>query len=150
MDTTQSSLKNSFHLAQQLKQMRSNSWSDSLDDFRLGGLNEINRSLLGDSQKYLYDSFKKCYAEILYCWGFLVERTHVLKFLSVPPRYSGSGVDFVVECCDRPTKFLQCSQCKKLPLVCSICRLPVRGSAVACLVCRYVVIIFSQMIRFFQ
>lgn len=125
--------------------MRSNSWSDSLDDFRMGSLNEINRTLLGDSQRNLYDNFKKCYAEMLYCWGMLVERTHVLKFLSTPPpNVSVNGVEFVTECkrCKRSTRGPYCSNvhCKIPLLYCTLCRLPVRGSAISCLACSWVLL----------
>lgn len=139
IDTTQSSMKhNAFHLAQQLKQMRSNSWSDSLDDFRLG-LNEINRSLLGgDLQKNLHDTFKKCYADILYSWGLLNQRALVLKYLSTPPPSTG-GVEFITECkrCKRSTRGPCCSNCKKPLLTCTLCRLPVRGAAICCLLCSH-------------
>ncbi|XP_053694110.1 GATOR complex protein Wdr59 isoform X1 [Sabethes cyaneus] len=124
-----------WSLAQQLKHLRSNSWSDSLDDCRIAGLGDINRSLLGDSNRYLYDNFKRSYAEMLYRWGLLVTRTKVLKYLSNyvdPPRC----VEFVTEClhCGRIGS-PACSSCRKLVLYCTLCRLPVRGAANACLNC---------------
>ncbi|XP_040165744.1 GATOR complex protein Wdr59 isoform X2 [Anopheles arabiensis] len=136
-------------LAQQLKHLRSNSWSDSLDDIRLGPgggggggggtsigfVGDINRSLLGDSNRYLYDNFKRSYAEMLYRWGLLVQRAKVLKYLSSyvdTPRC----VEFVTEClnCCR-VGAPACATCKKPVLYCSLCRLPVRGAANACLHC---------------
>ncbi|XP_058820049.1 GATOR complex protein Wdr59 isoform X1 [Topomyia yanbarensis] len=124
-----------WSLAQQLKHLRSNSWSDSLDDCRIAGLGDINRSLLGDSNRYLYDNFKRSYAEMLYRWGLLVTRTKVLKYLSHyvdPPRC----VEFVTEClhCCRVGS-PACATCRKLVLYCTLCRLPVRGAANACLNC---------------
>uniref|UniRef100_A0A182QNN6 RWD domain-containing protein n=1 Tax=Anopheles farauti TaxID=69004 RepID=A0A182QNN6_9DIPT len=137
-------------LVQQLKHLRSNSWSDSLDDFRLGpggsgvagpggggsgGFGDFNRSLLGDSNRYMYDNFKRAYAEMLYRWGLLVPRAKVLKYLSsyVDPQRC---VEFVTEClhCCR-VGAPACATCKKPVLYCSLCRLPVRGSANACLHC---------------
>ncbi|XP_021701961.1 GATOR complex protein WDR59 isoform X1 [Aedes aegypti] len=126
---------NVWNLAQQLKHLRSNSWSDSLDDCRIAGIGDINRSLLGDSNRYLYDNFKRAYAEMLYRWGLLVTRTKILKYLSSyvdPPRC----VEFVTECplCCRIGS-PACSTCKKPVLYCTLCRLPVRGAANACLHC---------------
>uniref|UniRef100_A0A182SMP7 WDR59/RTC1-like RING zinc finger domain-containing protein n=1 Tax=Anopheles maculatus TaxID=74869 RepID=A0A182SMP7_9DIPT len=132
-------------LAQQLKHLRSNSWSDSLDDIRLGGPSSSavvgfggdigNKCLLGDSNRYLYDNFKRSYAEMLYRWGLLVQRAKVLKYLSNyvdTPRC----VEFVTEClnCCR-VGAPACASCKKPVLYCSLCRLPVRGAANACLHC---------------
>ncbi|XP_058057378.1 GATOR complex protein Wdr59 [Anopheles bellator] len=143
-----SSINQGWMLAQQLKHLRSNSWSDSLDDFRLLGANgatggssssaqfgDINRGLLGDSNRYLYDNFRRSYAEMLYRWGLLVPRAKVLKFLSNyvdTPRC----VEFVTEClhCCR-VGAPACATCKKPVLYCSLCRLPVRGAANACLQC---------------
>lgn len=136
--------------------MRSNSWSDSLDDYRLGirwrflqsigiilthfcfsEISDINRSLLGDSQRTLYDVFKKSYAEMLYCWGLLVQRAKVLKYLSSAASLQIRGVEFVTECtrCKRTTLGPSCQNCKKPLLTCTLCRLPVRGAANACLNC---------------
>ncbi|XP_049538039.1 GATOR complex protein Wdr59 isoform X1 [Anopheles darlingi] len=148
VDTSSSTSNNvGWRLAQQLKHWRSNSWSDSLDDFRVLGVSsgsagssgapfgEINRGLLGDNNRYLYDNFRRSYAEMLYRWGLLVPRAKVLKFLSNyvdTPRC----VEFVTEClhCCR-VGAPACATCKKPVLYCSLCRLPVRGAANACLHC---------------
>ncbi|CRK93507.1 CLUMA_CG007043, isoform A [Clunio marinus] len=123
-------------LAQHLKgQTRSNSWSESLaDDYKI---NEITRSLLGDSNRYFYDTLKKSYADILYCFGLLPQRAQVLKYLSVPPSTFCSGVEYVTECqtCRKTTRGPSCLHCKKYLLYCSLCQLPVRGAANACLSC---------------
>lgn len=133
---TQSSLKhNAWILAQHLKaQTRSNSWSDSLDDCRIS---EINRSILGESNRNLYDNFKKSYGDMLYCFGLLNERAQVLKYLSVPPVQSFNGVEFVTECqsCRKTTRGPACNHCKKYLMMCALCRLPVKGSSNACLNC---------------
>ncbi|XP_055640030.1 GATOR complex protein Wdr59 isoform X2 [Toxorhynchites rutilus septentrionalis] len=133
VDNTSSS--NVWNLAQQLKHLRSNSWSDSQDDCRVVGVGDINRSLLGDSNRYLYDNFKRAYAEMLYRWGLLVTRAKVLKYLSV---YTDSSrcVEFVTECphCCRIGS-PACISCKKPVLYCTLCRLPVRGAANACINC---------------
>lgn len=148
VDTSSSTSNNvGWRLAQQLKHWRSNSWSDSLDDFRVLGVSsgsggssgapfgEINRGLLGDNNRFLYDNFRRSYAEMLYRWGLLVPRAKVLKFLSNyvdAPRC----VEFVTEClhCCR-VGAPACATCKKPVLYCSLCRLPVRGAANACLHC---------------
>lgn len=133
---TQQSMKyNAWVLAQTLKgQTRSNSWSDSLDDFRI---NDVSRSVLGDSNRVFYDNLKKAYADLLYCFDLLPQRAQVLKFLSTPPAPYGNGVEFSTECqsCKRTTRGAACLHCKKYLLSCSICQLPVRGASNACLAC---------------
>lgn len=134
---SQAALKhNAWLLSQHLKgQKRSNSLSDSLDDYRMNEV--INRSLLGDINKHFYDNLKKSYAEILYCYGLLSQRAQVLKYLSVPPPQTGAGVEFVTECqnCRKTTRGPYCLHCKSYLFYCSLCQLPVRGSANACLSC---------------
>lgn len=120
----------------QLKQIRSNSWSDSLDDCRIMPALDLNRTLLGDSQKHLYDTYKRAYAEMLYRWGMLVPRSKILKYVSINlDQYR--DVEFVTECqhCGRATAAPTCKDCHKPLLNCSLCRLPVRGLANACLSC---------------
>lgn len=116
--------------------MRSNSWSDSLDDCHIVPALEINRTLLGDSQKQLYDTYKRSYAEMLYRWGLLVPRAKILKYLSVNVDIF-RDVEFVTECvtCGKVTIAPTCRECHKSLLNCSLCRLPVRGLANACLNC---------------
>jgi hypothetical protein len=129
---------NAWLLSQHLKgQKRSNSLSDSFDDYRS---TEINRSLLGDTNKHFCDSLKKSYADILYCFGLLSQRAQVLKYLSIPPAFNGvesNGVEFVTECqsCRKTTRGPSCLHCKTYLFNCSLCQLPVRGSANACLIC---------------
>jgi WD repeat-containing protein 59 len=134
LDTTSNE---AWSLAQQLKQHRSNSYPDSLDDSRPSGIfGDFSRSLLGDTQKHLYDTYKKCYADILYRWGLLVPRAKVLKYLSAPIDVF-RGVEFVTECliCMKITRAPSCVSCRKPLLSCMLCRLPVRGSSNACLNC---------------
>lgn len=126
---------NAWMLAQSLKgQTRSNSWSDSLDDFRV---NDVSRSVLGDTHRVFYDNLKKAYADLLYCYNLLPQRAHMLKFLSFPPAPYGNGVEFITECqnCRRTTRGAACMHCRKYLLSCSICQLPVRGASNACLAC---------------
>lgn len=127
----------SWNLAMQVKQLRSNSWSDSLDWTELKQLNnEINRSTFKKCQKNLFDSFIKAYAEVLFSWGLLPARAMVLKHLSSPSD-AVKGVEFPIECvfCNRVNKGPSCSNCKRLLLRCTICRIPVKGAANACLNC---------------
>ena len=135
--TTQTTLKyNAWILAQTLKgQTRSNSWSDSLDDHRI---NEINRSILGDSNRSFYDCLKRAYADILYCFKLLPSRAQVLKFISTPMPHS-STVEFMAECsqCRKTVKGAFCAHCKKFLMHCAFCTLPIRGSANSCLGCAH-------------
>lgn len=95
-----------------------------------------NRTILGDSQRHLYDNFKRAYSEMLYRWGLLVNRTKVLKYLSSSSD-TFRGVEFVTECikCAKVTQAPMCRDCHQPLLHCSLCRLPVRGSANSCLYC---------------
>ncbi|XP_055383102.1 GATOR complex protein Wdr59 [Condylostylus longicornis] len=134
-------------LAMQLKQFRSNSWSDSLDGIDLKYFNAIaeipsiginvNRSLfLSKSKMLFFDSLKKLYSEILFSWGLLSEKSLVLKHLSYPIQ-EPQCVGWAIECstCGRVSKTSSCSNCHKYVLYCALCRLPVRGMANACLIC---------------
>lgn len=73
---------------------------------------------------------------MLYRWGLLVNRTKVLKYLSSSSE-TFRGVEFVTECikCAKVTMSPMCKDCHKPLLYCSLCRLPVRGSANSCLFC---------------
>lgn len=73
---------------------------------------------------------------MLYRWGLLVNRTKVLKYLSFSTD-TFRGVEFVTECikCAKVTQAPMCRDCHKPLLYCSLCRLPVRGSANSCLFC---------------
>lgn len=92
--------------------------------------------MLGDSQRALYDSYKRLYAEMLFRWNLLVSRSKILKYLSVNSEIH-RDVEFVTECsdCSRVTKAPLCQECRKPLLKCSLCRLPVKGLANACLNC---------------
>lgn len=96
----------------------------------------MDRSLLGDSQRHLYDCYKRIYAEMLFRWNLLVPRAKVLKYLSVNTEVY-RDVEYVTECtsCSRITKAPLCKECRKPLLKCIICRLPVKGLANACLNC---------------
>ncbi|XP_046999380.1 GATOR complex protein WDR59 isoform X1 [Schistocerca americana] len=130
-----------------LKQNRSNSWSDSLDDFKFAsGIAEHREHCDADSVKsikmldekntFLYDMYKKAYAEILHRWCLLGARTQVLKYLCTPPE-PHRGVEFFTECtsCNKQIRGPGCSLCKRLSFQCVICRISVRGSSNFCLVC---------------
>lgn len=84
----------------------------------------------------LYDNIKKSYAELLYRWKLLVVRAKVLKYLTYSTDNS-RGVEFVTECliCLKTSRSPYCEFCKKPLLICTLCRLPVKGAANACLSC---------------
>lgn len=136
IDNSQAAMKyNAWLLSQHLRgQKRSNSLSDSLEEYRT---NEINRSLLGDVNKHFFDSLKKSYADLLYFYGLLSQRAQVLKYLSTAPVSVCNGVEFVTECqnCRKTTRGPSCLHCKSYLFFCSLCTLPVKGSANACLSC---------------
>lgn len=125
----------SWNLSLQLKQTRSNSWSDSLDECRIVPALDVYRTLLGDSQKHLYDTYKRAYAEMLYRWGLLVARAKILKYTTNLDHYR--DVEFVTECatCGKVTMSPTCRECHKPLINCSLCRLPVKGLTNACLSC---------------
>ncbi|KAK7790146.1 hypothetical protein R5R35_009355 [Gryllus longicercus] len=136
-----------------LKQNRSNSWSDSLDDFKFNSIVEHREfsdssdrekpmknsgpcKMLDEKNTFLYDSYKKAYAEILYRWNLLDARAQVLKYLSSAPE-THRGVEFLTECrfCCKQVRGASCPFCKRLSLQCAICHVSVRGSSNFCLVC---------------
>ncbi|XP_068150301.1 GATOR2 complex protein Wdr59 [Drosophila tropicalis] len=123
---------------QQLKQFRSNSWSDSMDwmDFRQFQSDSNACSLIRRTKMPLFDQFKRAYAEILFGWQLLSKRALILKHTqNAPPQQH--GVEFVTECleCNKPKRTPKCEQCKRPVLFCMLCCLPVRGVANACLAC---------------
>ncbi|XP_012266162.2 GATOR complex protein WDR59 isoform X2 [Athalia rosae] len=126
---------------QNLKQHRSNSWSESLDDLKFiqDSLFEPGRSirLLDEKNTSLYDSYKKAYAEVLHRWRLLDARAQVLKHVSVPPIDSHKAVDFQIECyvCKKFSQGPQCNNCRRLAFQCVICHISVRGPSNVCVVC---------------
>ncbi|XP_017835175.1 GATOR complex protein Wdr59 [Drosophila busckii] len=121
-----------------LQQLRSSSWSDSLDwlDFKLGQSDTYACSLIRRTKMPLFDQFKRTYADVLFGWQLLSKRALILKHtLHAPP--PPQGVEFVSECskCHKPKRTPKCEHCKRLVLVCTLCCLPVRGAANACLSC---------------
>ncbi|XP_060650843.1 GATOR complex protein Wdr59 [Drosophila nasuta] len=122
---------------QQLKQLRSNSWSDSLNCLMTFGQTDAYAcSLIKRTRMPLFDQFKRVYADILFGWQLLSKRALVLKHtLHAPP--PSQGVEFVTECsgCAKPKRTPKCEPCKRPVLFCTLCCLPVRGAANACLSC---------------
>lgn len=102
----------------------------------LNNFYSLSRTLLGDSQRHLYDCYKRAYAEMLYRWNLLIIRSKVLKYISVPAE-AYRDVEFVAECttCMKVTRAPVCKECHNPLLKCSLCRLPVKGLANACLSC---------------
>uniref|UniRef100_A0A1A9WBJ0 RWD domain-containing protein n=1 Tax=Glossina brevipalpis TaxID=37001 RepID=A0A1A9WBJ0_9MUSC len=121
-----------------VKQLRSNSWSDSLDwmDAKLANTELYACSLIRPCKMALFDEFKKAYAEILFGWQLLTKRSLILKhtmYTKVQPQ----GLEFVSECsnCNKPKRTPACSSCQRPVLFCTLCGLPVKGAANACLAC---------------
>ncbi|XP_029839965.3 GATOR complex protein WDR59 isoform X1 [Ixodes scapularis] len=136
-----------LYAVESLKRNRSNSWSDSIDDIRYmdnspdpqkveRAKHRANCKLLDPKKSTQYDEFKKKYAEILYKWNLFEQRASVLKCLSTsPPKHK--GVEFITTChyCKHDVKNVQCTQCKRLSLLCVVCHIAVRGHAHACVAC---------------
>lgn len=129
------------------KPNRSNSWSDSLDDFKFSStivehreFDEVGSDrilkMIDEKNILQYDAYKKAYAEILHRWNLLDARTQVLKYLSSAPELH-KGVEFVTECkqCNKQVRGASCLFCKRLSLQCIICHVSVRGAYNFCLVC---------------
>ncbi|KAL9922949.1 WD repeat domain 59 isoform 1-T1 [Glossina fuscipes fuscipes] len=121
-----------------VKQLRSNSWSDSLDwmDAKLASTELYACSLIRPCRMALFDEFKKAYAEILFGWQLLTKRSLILKhtmYTKVQPQ----GLEFVSECssCKKPKRTPACGSCQRPVLFCTLCGLPVKGAANACLAC---------------
>ncbi|XP_076222881.1 WD repeat domain 59 isoform X2 [Nomia melanderi] len=126
---------------QNLKQHRSNSWSDSLDylKFIQDSLGDSVKSIRLLDEKYttLYDGYKKSYAEVLHRWRLLDARAQVLKHVSTTPLDTHKGVEFQSECqlCTKVSRGPQCINCKRLALECVICHISVRGPSNFCIFC---------------
>nr|CAD7194661.1 unnamed protein product [Timema douglasi] len=102
--------------------------------------------MLDERNVYLYDTYKKVYAEILHSWDLLNARAQVLKYLSTtPPPHV--GVEFCSECqhCSKPVRGASCNSCKKLILQCAICHLSVRD--IFLFVCRFIELLPSMWSR---
>ncbi|XP_014479505.1 PREDICTED: WD repeat-containing protein 59 isoform X2 [Dinoponera quadriceps] len=126
---------------QNLKQHRSNSWSESLDDLKViqdtFGDSAKNIKLLDEKYTALYDGYKKAYAEVLHRWRLLDARAQVLKHLSAPPFDTHKGVELQCQCqiCDKISRGPQCANCKRLSFQCVICHIAVRGLSNFCMLC---------------
>ncbi|KAG7207480.1 hypothetical protein KM043_009113 [Ampulex compressa] len=126
---------------QNLKQHRSNSWSESLDDLKIMqdnlGDSAKNIRLLDEKYTALYDGYKKAYAEVLHRWNLLDARAQVLKHVSTTPLDTHKGVEFQSECqtCGKVSRGPQCLNCKRLALQCVICHISVRGPSNFCILC---------------
>ncbi|KAM7352061.1 WD repeat domain 59 isoform 2-T3 [Cochliomyia hominivorax] len=126
------------NIAHYHKQLRSNSWSDSLDcvDSKHMSSESNECSLIRRSRISLFDQFKKLYSEILYGWQMLTKRAFILKhtaFNKCPPQ----GVEFVTECssCNKTKRTSTCGPCQRHVLFCALCCISVKGAANACLAC---------------
>ncbi|XP_071091915.1 GATOR2 complex protein WDR59-like isoform X7 [Haliotis cracherodii] len=135
-----------------LKNKRSNSWSDSCDDYRIldepdpaekaaqweQEQHENNCKMLEPAMWSQYDLYKKAYSNLLYRWGLHNQAAHILKFISTsPPPHK--GIEFSVRCtvCHREARGPQCTSCKHLVLECAICHTGVRGAANFCITCTH-------------
>ncbi|CAG7829411.1 unnamed protein product, partial [Allacma fusca] len=88
-------------------------------------------SILDPKYSHVYDCYKKSYAEILYRWGYLQQRSEVLKCLTegVDNTFlQKQGVDFVMQCkiCDESVRGPFCPKCRKVVSFCAICHIPAK------------------------
>ncbi|XP_004531284.1 GATOR complex protein WDR59 [Ceratitis capitata] len=121
-----------------LKQLRSNSWSDSLDwvDSKHCYSDSYSCSLIRRTKMPLFDHFKKVYADILFGWQLLTKRALILKH-TMYSQIQPHGVEFVTECtgCNKIKRTPLCTTCQRPVLFCQLCNMPVKGMANACLAC---------------
>ncbi|CAL1528069.1 unnamed protein product [Lymnaea stagnalis] len=134
-----------------IKSKRSFSWSESCDEFtrvednkdpreremeREKTLHYNNSQMLDPELRPQYEQIKKAYANILFKWGLLNERAHILKHTD-----STDTEHRVIECrvscfnCSEDVRGAQCHRCKYPALRCSICHIGVRGLSIICLAC---------------
>ncbi|KAH9507691.1 GATOR complex protein wdr59 [Bulinus truncatus] len=133
-----------------MKSKRSFSWSESYEEFKVSEEKdpkekELERErhqysnsckLLDPDQTAHFEQIKKVYANILFKWGLLIERAHILKHTD------GCGVEHQtigcpVTCfnCSESVRDVQCHVCKYPALRCSVCNMSVRGLSEVCLAC---------------
>ncbi|BFZ12726.1 hypothetical protein BsWGS_15764 [Bradybaena similaris] len=133
-----------------MKSKRSQSWSESYDDFKVmeekdprekeiereRRQHHNNSKMLDPELKPQHEHMKKAYAEILFKWGLLNERTQVLKYTD-STEADRNTIEFPVVCCNccEDVRGVQCSRCRYPALRCSICHIGVRGTANLCLAC---------------
>ncbi|XP_026282882.1 GATOR complex protein Wdr59 isoform X2 [Frankliniella occidentalis] len=132
-----------------LKQNRSNSWSDSLEGLKVNEIKEVGfgdtldifssvneKGMLDEKKTWLYDEYKRAYADILHRWGLLDARAQVMKYMSTGLEVH-HGVEFRSECqkCAVVSSTASCPLCKRISLQCVICHISVRGPSNVCLVC---------------
>ncbi|XP_034236039.1 GATOR complex protein WDR59 isoform X2 [Thrips palmi] len=131
-----------------LKQNRSNSWSDSLEGLKVNEVREVGyggsslnlftnsneKGMLDEKKTWLYDEYKRIYADVLHRWGLLGARAKVMKYMSATPEVH-RGVEFVTVCCSGQNNSATCGECKRLSLQCVICHISVRGPSNVCLFC---------------
>ncbi|XP_071574180.1 GATOR2 complex protein WDR59 isoform X1 [Temnothorax nylanderi] len=126
---------------QNLKQHRSNSWSESLDDLKViqdsFGDSAKNVKLFDEKYTALYDGYKKAYAEALHRWELLDARAQVLKHLSASLFDVQKDVELQNECriCGKISPGPQCANCKGLSFQCIVCHVTVRGASNSCMFC---------------
>lgn len=99
-----------------------------------------NDAILPENKSFLYDRLRYCYAEILSRWQLLVPKTKILKYISMPmlsnaPASWGDGFWFECWNCKHRVTSPSCNKCKKNLLICTYCRLPVKGMANICIKC---------------
>ncbi|XP_054717555.1 GATOR complex protein WDR59-like [Uloborus diversus] len=136
-----------------LKRNRSNSWSDSIEEYSFfddyssnNSRNdardeekfavEANSRLLDPAHAAEFDNYKLIYADILYRWNLLEQRAQVLKTVSATIERH-KGIDFLIECqhCKKDVNGAHCYHCKKFALSCAICSVAVKGCSSFCMVC---------------
>ncbi|KAG8200611.1 hypothetical protein JTE90_022233 [Oedothorax gibbosus] len=136
-----------------LKRNRSNSWSDSVEEYNFfddhtnrngsGDFRdeekenqEYNSKLLDPKETAELDQYKMVYADALYRWNLLEQRAQVLKTVSTSAE-KHKGVDFINECrfCKKDVTGPQCPGCKKYCFSCVICGIAVKGCSSFCVVC---------------
>lgn len=128
-----------------VKQNRSSSWSENLDDLHsIANIiehapfetEEDKPSRVSLSDFWVFDEFKRAYAEILHRWYLLDARAQVMKYITCSVE-THSGLELMAECpvCLKCRKEPYCSNCLVPVLQCVICHTSVKGASNACLIC---------------
>ncbi|KAH7642410.1 wd repeat-containing protein 59-like protein [Dermatophagoides farinae] len=116
----------------------------STDSNEESNLNERIETTFDSKLVLEYDYYKKIYLDILYRWKLIKKRAQLLKTIESKMLYDDQShiVSFVNECFTQSCKDRQklcsnyiCSHCNRISLICTICRLPVKGATNHCMKC---------------
>ena len=102
-------------------------------------LAEKQVKMIPSSKNKLYDSYILDYAELLYRWKMLKERTELLKCMSSNAHSQLFAAKITSSCdsCGQAVSGARCVYCHSTGIQCSICRLSCPGMTVVCPRCSH-------------